>query len=121
MTLQSADILGVSMGASKPHWPMITRPHLEWSRNDNLPSFSLKDLGQSFPALVNHGITDQAASLFQEMADLTKVIDAHCRGVKVISNMPAFIVCVEASYSVYNLFTYVSILPLTLISFPTLT
>lgn len=79
------------MGTSKPHWPLLIRPHLEWSRNDDLLSFSLGDLGQSFPALIGHGITNQTASVFQAMADLTKVINAHCRGVKVISNMPAFI------------------------------
>jgi hypothetical protein len=54
-------------------------------------NFPLKKLGQGFQDLLAFGINEAAASVLQDMADLTIVIDLHCRGIRPISDMTVLI------------------------------
>jgi hypothetical protein len=58
---------------------------------DGTPKFLSRKIGKGFQALVAFGINNNAANVLQSMADITFTIDSHCRGIKPISDLGAFI------------------------------
>jgi len=52
---------------------------------------SLRRLGQGFEDLMSVGVTEKVVDVIHALADLTIIIDCHCRGVKHISDMAQFI------------------------------
>lgn len=56
-----------------------------------IPTSTVRTLGQGFQDLIHCGINEKAASVLSDMADLTSVIDEHCRGSKLISDITILI------------------------------
>jgi hypothetical protein len=87
-----SDILGATQGIQKPHFPFLDRwihePH------DSCASLashlSRESLATGFQDIVDGGITETAANVFETMADLTVEIEMHHRGVKPICDMALF-------------------------------
>ncbi|PKK42202.1 hypothetical protein CI102_14752 [Trichoderma harzianum] len=86
--LSFADILHATQRLSKPHFPLLDR---SLRLIGGLPNFVVRRLGQGFQDLLGLGINEGAATVFQTMADLSTIINAHCCGAKPISNMTLFI------------------------------
>ncbi|KAG0645467.1 hypothetical protein D0Z07_8687 [Hyphodiscus hymeniophilus] len=80
--LSFSDILGATQGLSKPYWPLLDR-----TKDSRLEPFSSgRRLGRGFHDFMAFGLTERAATVLQEMVDLTVIIDNHCGGIRFIPN-----------------------------------
>jgi hypothetical protein len=88
----SSDILRATQSLSKPYWPLLGRTaKVTTSHGIGLPYYPLKNLGQGFHALRVIGISDNAASVLQALADLTVVIECYSRGLAPVPDLSAVI------------------------------
>jgi hypothetical protein len=85
---RSSDILGATQSLSKPYWPLLDRT---MRSKLEMPKVPCRKLAQRFQDLLSFGINNKAASVLQELADLTTIIDNHCRGSKFISDITVLI------------------------------
>src|ERR1700737_606399 len=80
-----SDILGATQTLSKPYWPLLERTaKAGTSHGSRLIYWPLESLGHGFQALRVFGISDDAASILQALADLTVVIECYSRGIAPI-------------------------------------
>ncbi|KAH8800220.1 hypothetical protein F5884DRAFT_546946 [Xylogone sp. PMI_703] len=83
-----SDILGATQGLSKPYWPLLARI---MPAAYEAPDFPPKTISKQFLELQTLGISNEATAIFQAIADLTVVIDHHCRGINFISDINVFV------------------------------
>jgi len=90
--LSFADILGSTQSLKKPHWPLLKRT---LSTGEicipEILKVPLRRLGQGFDDMIPSGLNETAHSVIQALAELTIIIDCHCRGVTIIADLTQFI------------------------------
>lgn len=77
---------------SKPHFPLLDR----WKHADSPPGtlatfLPQRHLAAEFRKITSIGLNSEALVVLEAMAEHTAVIDSHCKGVVLISDMAGFI------------------------------
>ncbi|RFU27625.1 hypothetical protein B7463_g8700, partial [Scytalidium lignicola] len=86
--LSFSDILDATQKLSKPFWPLLVRTI---PTTYETPNFPPKTTGRRFQDLLTLGINDAATTILQAIADLTVIIDHHCRGINFIPDINIFV------------------------------
>jgi len=85
-----SDILSATQHLKKPYWKFLKRSQQsQWTYE--VPALLRGDIGTAFAVLVPCAITEEAAGILSDMAELTAVIKCHVRGVQTIADISAFI------------------------------
>jgi hypothetical protein len=74
--------LGATQALSKPYWPLLAR--ITINPTQNILNGLVMGIGRGFQDLLAFGLNDGAGTVVQAMAELTIIIDCHCRGIRHI-------------------------------------
>lgn len=80
--------MGATQNLSKPYWQLLDRTaKVDTSRSSELLYYPLKSLGHGFQGLKVFGISDNAACVLQDLADLTIAIECYSRGIAPVLDL----------------------------------